>query len=97
MAFTRPVKKDDPVVKPTADEKKIEALINKGGSATRKGDQQPDSEDGKHPIRLIPYTSQLRDIERVISQLPERKRPSRHAYILQAIDEKLQRDKRKLK
>lgn len=95
MKLTRPIKTDAAAARPATEERKIEALIDKGGSSvahTRATDN-----DEKQQVRLITYTSQLREIEEVLIQMPKRGRPSRHAWILQAIDEKIQREKKKLK
>lgn len=96
MKLSRPIQKEASAVKPVIDEKKIEALIEKGGSSVTVG-PIADNDDEKQQVRLVAYSSQLREIERVLNMMPKRGRPSRHAYILQAIDEKLERDKKKLK
>ena len=96
MKLTRPIIKEPAAAKPVTNEKKIEALIEKGGSSVAV-ERMANNDDEKQQLRLVAYTSQLREIEEVLNQMPKRGRPSRHAWILQAIDEKLQRDKKKLK
>ncbi len=84
-------------VEPAMDERKIEALINKGGSSTKAKPEvvdQPD-EDAIKTVLLRLYQSQLTEIEEVLAKIPKRQRPSRHAYIIQALEEKIQRDSKK--
>ncbi|OZI07030.1 hypothetical protein BWI93_16705 [Siphonobacter sp. BAB-5385] len=84
-------------VESAMDEKKIEALINKGGSSTKVKPEvidQPD-EDAIKTVLLRLYQSQLTEIEEVLAKIPKRQRPSRHAYIIQALEEKIQRDSKK--
>lgn len=97
MAIARkaaPKAKDD---QPTISEKDIDALINKGGSSTKANQKTTEDEDYVKPVLLKVYQSQIRDIEGILSVLPKRQQISRHAYIIQAIDEKIQRDKGKRK
>lgn len=96
MKLTRPIRSDAATLKPTTDEKKIEALIEKGGSSVATKQTVVD-DDERQQLRLVAYTSQLREIEGVLKLTPKRGRLSRHAWILQAIDEKLERAKKKLK
>jgi hypothetical protein len=95
MKLTRPIIKEPTATKPLADEKQIGALIEKGGSSVAV--EQPADEDEKQQVRLVAYTSQLREIEEVLQRMPKRGRPSRHAWILKAIDEKLEREKKRRK
>lgn len=76
------------------NEKQIDALIGQGGSSVA-SDKKASNDDEKLQVRIITYKSQMHEIEEIISQMPKRGRPSRHAWILQAIDEKLERAKRK--
>lgn len=97
MAIARkaaPKTKDD---QPVISEKDIDALINKGGSSTKANQKATEEEDYVKPVLLKVYQSQIRDIEDILSALPKRQQVSRHAYIIQAIDEKIQRDKGKRK
>ena len=94
MKLTRPIQKEPSVAKSLANEKDIAALIEKGGSSVATEPPAAD-DDEKQQVRLIAYASQLREIEQVLQQMPKRGRPSRHAWILQAIDEKLERAKKK--
>lgn len=84
--------------KPTVSEKKIAALIEVGGTSTKARQEEPtDDDEEKVPIKLLPYRSQLKEIEQEISIMPKRTRLSRHAWIIQAIDEKLERSRKKQK
>lgn len=94
MKVTRPIQKEVTAARPVTDEKKIEALIQKGGSSVAT-ERTAGNDDEKQQVRLVTYTSQLREIEQVLQEMPKRGRPSRHAWILQAIDEKLERAKKK--
>ncbi len=72
---------------PTADEGRIQALINKGGSVAVREEQAPAG-----LCRL-----QLRLDAELISRVDAVRRnrlvaPSRHAWLLEAIHEKLQRE-----
>ena len=98
MAIARQIKKETPPApKLTADERKIEALISKGGTSTKAKPVQDLDDNQKTAIKLLPYQTQLNDIQAILEQMPKRNRPSRHAYILQAIDEKIERDQKRLK
>lgn len=93
MAIARkaaPKAKDDQSV---ISEKEIDALINKGGSSTKANQKTTGDDDFVKPVLLKVYQSQIQDIEGILSGLPKRQQISRHAYIIQAIDEKIQRDK----
>ena len=92
--ITRPIKTTEPTNKGSLAEKQIEALIEKGGSSVA-SERTASNDDEKQQVRLVTYKSQLDEIESVLSQMPKRSRPSRHSWILQAIDEKLERAKRK--
>lgn len=97
MAIARKPKKTELVSAQTVDEKTIEALIKKGGSSTQANQPEQDQDDAVKPVLLRLYQSQIDDIENIIEALPKRKRPSRHAYIVQAIEEKIHRDQLKRK
>lgn len=83
---------------PVVDEKKIEALISKGGSSTQvKEVEVTEDEDAIKTVLVRTYASLLHEIDQLILQIPKRNRPSRNAYIVEAIMEKMQRDKNKRK
>jgi hypothetical protein len=81
------------------DEKAIETLINKGGSSIQKKTESKVSQDEDllKSILLRVYQSQLDEVEEILQNIPKRQRPSRHAYIVKALEEKVQKDKAKLK
>lgn len=97
MAIAKRPKKETPPNKELIDEKQITALIEKGGSATKANQPLSHNDDKKVAIRLLPYRSQLDGIEKAINETPKRGKLSRHAWILQAIDEKLDRHRKKKK
>ena len=81
----------------STSEEHITALIEKGGSSTKANQAVIPKEDEKVAIRLLPYRSQLDEIEKAINEMPKRGKLSRHAWIIQAIDEKLERYRKKKK
>ncbi|OIN55786.1 hypothetical protein BLX24_28255 [Arsenicibacter rosenii] len=83
---------------PTVDEKKIEALINKGGSSTlAKQPMANEDEDEIKTVLLRTYESLVQEIDEFLLTIPKRSRPSRNAYIVEAVQQRLQRDKAKRK
>lgn len=97
MAIARKPKKVAVDTAPSVNEKAIEALISKGGSSTKANKPTLTEDDYVKPVLLKLYQSQIVDIEGILEQLPKRQRVSRHAYIVQAIEEKIHRDKGKRK
>lgn len=82
----------------TTDEKKVEALINKGGSSTlAKAQEIMEDDDVIKTVLVRTYESQVKEIDQLLLRMPKRGRPSRNAYIVQAIEERIQRDKAKRK
>lgn len=97
MAISRRVVKERQSESTPVDEKEIDALIEKGGSPTRANKQQPsDEEDIKAVLLKLPQ-SQADEIDEELKLLPRHFKRTRTAYILRAIEEKLQRDKSKRK
>lgn len=83
---------------PVVDEKKIEALISKGGSSTlAKETEALEDEDAIKTVLVRTYESQVQEIDRLLAQIPKRNRLSRNAFIVEAIEEKMQREKNKRK
>ena len=75
------------------DEREVQAIINRGGRAAEADNGESD------PLRRVQlrlYTSQIADIDNAIEKLKQdRKRfPnfSRHQFLLEAIEEKLDRE-----
>ena len=75
------------------DERQVQAVINRGG---RTAESEVWESDALKRVQLRLYTSQLTDIDTAIEKLKrEHKRfPnfSRHQFLLEAIEEKLDRD-----
>ncbi|MBO0952886.1 hypothetical protein [Fibrella forsythiae] len=90
-----------PAPKPVVvDEKHIEALISKGGSSTLAKEAKPTTspeEDAIKTILIRTYESQVQEIDQLLAGLPKRQRLSRNAFIVEAIEEKIKRDKAKRK
>lgn len=83
---------------PIVDEKEIEALISKGGSSTLvKEPEATEDEDAIKTVLVRTYESQVQEIDQLLAQIPKRTRPSRNAFIVEAIEEKMQREKNKRK
>jgi hypothetical protein len=76
------------------DEKKAIAFINQGGSTANKISDEEDIQKG---VIVRMYTDMIDDIDNLLKSIPKRKRPSRNAWIIQAIEEKLKREKRNQK
>ena len=82
----------------TVDEKKIEALIGKGGSSTlARVPKIIEDDDAIKTVLVRTYESQVQEIDQLLAQLPKRQRPSRNAYIVEAIEERIKRDKARRK
>ena len=97
MAIARiPTKAVLNAVQTTVDEKKIEALIDKGGSSTLVNvPATPADDDAIKTVLVRTYKSQVQEIDQILAQLPKRQRSSRNTYIVEAIDERIKRDKAK--
>ncbi len=99
MAIARTPTVPKPAQKPAVvDEKKIEALISKGGTSTlAKETEAQQDDDAIKTVLLRTYESQVKEIDQLLLTFPKRTRPSRNAYIVQAIEERILRDKAKRK
>ena len=91
----KPNRKKSEVERTSADvdEREVQAIINRGGRAAEADNGESD------PLRRVQlrlYTSQIADIDNAIEKLKrDRKRfPnfSRHQFLLEAIEEKLDRE-----
>ncbi len=75
------------------DEREVHAVINRGGRAAKADNGESDA---LRRVQLRLYTSQIADIDNAIEKLKrDRKRfPnfSRHQFLLEAIEEKLDRE-----
>ena len=91
----KPNRQKSDVERPSADvdEREVQAVINRGGRAAEANNGESD------PLRRVQlrlYTKQIADIDNAIEKLKrDRKRfPnfSRHQFLLEAIEEKLDRE-----
>jgi hypothetical protein len=76
---------------PTIDEKKAIAFINQGGSTAAKPLEEDDVQKG---VIVRMYSDMIEEIDTLLKSIPKRKRPSRNAWIIQAIEDKLKKDKK---
>lgn len=103
MAVTRAPKRAAPVVasasEPDANEQAVLEVIQRGG--TVQADQmgtssQPPMTDALKNVQLRIYQTTLDEIDAVRQQQARGRRPaSRHAWIIAAIEEKLEREHQK--
>ena len=92
---SKPTRKKSDVEQTVADvdERKVQAVIDRGGRAAEADNGESDA---LRRVQLRLYTSQVADIDNAIEKLKrDRKRfPnfSRHQFLLEAIEEKLDRE-----
>ena len=100
MAISKPPKRPEgnvstqssPAGQPT--EAQIMAVINKGGSVpSEHSEPLIPAEDVKRGFELRLYQSMIDDIETSRGRVKRGKKPSRNAWIVAAIEEKLAREK----
>lgn len=70
------------------DEAKVREVINRGGSVARK----EESEDDIMRVQLRVHPSVIEEIDLARNNTKRGKKPSRHAWIMAAIEEKLARE-----
>jgi hypothetical protein len=91
----KPPKPVPTAVTPPPDELEVRKLIHKGGSVAA-ASPSPGSGDAVKPmlVQLRLYPEMVQDIDLVRKTMGGRRRaPSRHAWIVKAIEEKLEREK----
>lgn len=71
----------------TVDEARIREVINRGGSVAKK----EESEDDIMRVQLRVHPSVIEEIDLARNNTKRGKKPSRHAWIMGAIEEKLAR------
>ena len=75
------------------DEREVRAAINRGGRAAEAGNGESDA---LRRVQLRLYSSQIADIDTAIEKLKRDRRRfpnfSRHQFLLEAIEEKLDRE-----
>ena len=92
MALSRKPKRETaPESNPSVDKSKIDEVIGRGGSVPN---ERTDTvyEDEQKSVQLRLYQSTIDDIDRLRNQTRRGKKPSRHAWLVQAIEEKLARE-----
>lgn len=77
------------------DEHKAMSFISKGGKTTQE-EEEPE-EVKKEGVLVRMYPDVIEDIDKLIKKIPKRYRPTRTGWIIQAIEEKLKRDKKDIK
>jgi hypothetical protein len=97
MAITgKPQKQPLPSPAPLPNEQEVLNLIRKGGSVAKPGDAS--ERDAAKPmlvqLRLYPDLIEEIDGVRKIASGKKRRPPSRHAWIIEAIEEKLSRHRK---
>lgn len=75
------------------DEKKAIAFINQGGSTAAEPSDEDDVQKG---VIIRMYADMIEEIDTLLKSIPKRRRPSRNAWIIQAIEDKLKKDKKGL-
>ena len=96
MAISRPparpqVKPGDPV---QINEEKVKGIISRGGSVAQDVTAAPPAEeDLLKSVQLRIYQSMIDDIDLQRGQIKKGKKPSRHAWIVSAIEDKLARQR----
>jgi len=93
MAVSRKPKRETPKATNAAkpDQINIEEVIGRGGSvpSEQKNTQYVDEQKS---VQLRLYQSTIEEIDRLRDQTRRGKKPSRHAWLVQAIEEKLERE-----
>ena len=77
------------------DEKAIQAVIHKGGSAPTDNQEQDQDDIAPKNLQLRLYPDQINAIDEIIEQKQgQRRRPrqSRHSWLIEAIEEKIERE-----
>lgn len=99
MGITRKVTKEAQASVSPVDEKQIDALIGKGGSVTQTNRKEIGEEKGSksHAVLLKVPKYLMNNLEEELQFLPAYLKKQRTLYILQAIEEKINRDRKKRK
>ena len=95
MAVTRAPKRDvaqTEAGKTTPDDPKIKEIIDRGGSVL--SDRREEVyEDEQKNLQLRLYQSMISEIDERRKKVKRGKKPSRHSWIVDAIEEKLERER----
>jgi hypothetical protein len=95
MAFRGKKKQSEAEGKAKTDpdkEKEIENFIKQGGSSYVEEKKDIPVEDPLKNVQLRVYQSMIQEIDTLVKKRPPRKRISRHQWILDAIEEKKERE-----
>lgn len=88
-------KRQVPIQEPADREKEIEKFINQGGSSI--GEVKSFTEDDPiKNVQLRIYQSMIAEIDELLEKRPPRQKISRHQWIIDAIEEKKEREQNKL-
>lgn len=71
-------------------------FIHKGGSVPKHVEEREESGDVKRAYNVPIYQSQIDDIKMIIESMPERKRPSLRKYLAEAIEQRIEKDKKSI-
>ena len=98
MAITgKPQKQPPPSPAPLPNEQEVLNLIHKGGSVPKPGDASERDVTKPMLVQLRVYPDLIEEIDGVRKNMAGKKRrpPSRHAWIIEAIEEKLARSRQR--
>lgn len=101
MPVTRaPRRPAKPVETLAVDETQVQEVIRRGGSVAADLNPSAPSEEGEvdalKNVQLRLYESQIQEIDVIRKKQARGRRPlSRHAWLLQAVEEKLDRERKK--
>lgn len=92
MAIRSKPRQQIPAAQP--NEKAVEAFISRGGQTPTTDQRDTGGRDQEVRLQLRPMRSKVSEIDRILkAKYPnEKTRPSRHSWIMTAIDEKIERD-----
>lgn len=76
------------------DEKALNQIIDKGGSSIKDNRGDSEKEDVKKTVNVILWKSTIQEIDDMLLKIPLKERKKRHAWIIEAIHEKLEKDKK---
>lgn len=97
MAVTRAPKRNEAASEKdrgVSDDAKVTEIINRGGSVANDR-QQEVYEDPQKNVQLRLYQSMIVEIDERRGKVKRGRKPSRHAWIVEAIEEKLQKERQK--
>ena len=86
--------------KRNVSEQRIEAIINKGGKTTTESNEKPDDPTSTKSIKLIMTVNEMDRIKQLRDKRPAQSRSRKitisvHDWVIEAIQEKIDRESRK--